>query len=201
LSGEGDGDKLNVVCERAFRMKMYFFVILAFLSAVSLPALAQNNQPRPAAAAPVATENSVRTERTVFDSWVLTCQQVVGNPKSKRCSATLSIVEEQSKQVAFLWTIGKNAAGAPTAVLTTPTSINLTNGLELKIGKGAARKLSFWSCDANSCEAVMPLDEGVLKEARTGDDASATITMRDGRTVRFSIINKGFERAVAAVRS
>lgn len=174
-----------------------------FLSALCLPAHAQNNQSRnpPAAQAPTASEGAVRTERTVLDSWVLTCQEVVGDAKSKRCSATLSIFEEQTKHVAFLWTIGKNAAGAPTAVLTTPTSINLTSGLELKIGKGAARKLAFWSCDANSCEASMPLDEGLLKDARTGDDASATIVMRDGRTVRFSIINRGFERAVAAVRS
>lgn len=184
-------------------MKTYLFMAAAFLSAVSLPALAQNNQPRNTTVtqAPAAAEGPVRTERTVLDSWILTCQEVVGDAKSRRCSATLSIIEEQSKQVAFLWTIGKNAAGAPTAVLTTPTAINLTSGLELRIGKGAVRKLAYWSCDANSCEASMPLDEGLLKDACTGEDASATIVMRDGRTVRFSIINKGFERAVAAVRS
>ena len=143
----------------------------------------------------------MRTERTIFDSWVLTCQEVVGDAKSRRCSAVLSIVEEQSKQVAFLWTIGRNAAGAPTAVFTTPTGLNLTNGLDLTIGKGKPRKLAFSACDASSCEAVMPLDEGVLKEARSSEEAVASITMRDGRTVRFNIINRGFDRAVAAIRS
>ena len=185
-------------------MKTQICTAVALLAALSTHAIAQTRKPAPAnaqAQAQTPGENSVRTERTVLESWVLTCQEVVGDAKSKQCSAVLSIVDEKSKQVAFLWTIGKNASGAPTAVFTTPTGINLTNGLEVKIGKGKPRKLAFWSCEANRCEAIMPLDEAVVKEARTGDDAVATITMRDGRTVRFNIVNKGFDKAVAAIRS
>lgn len=187
--------------------KSTFLTAIGVMAALSTGAFAQSGQPRNPGAggaqaqAPAAPEGPVRTERTIFDSWVLTCQEVVGDAKSRRCSAMLSIVEEQTKQVAFLWTIGRNASGAPTAVFTTPTGINLTNGLDLTIGKGKPRKLAFTACDASSCEAIMPLDEGVLKEARTSEEAVATITMRDGRTVRFNIINKGFDRAVAAIRS
>jgi invasion protein IalB len=184
-------------------MKICMLASVALVAALSAPAHSQTRKPAPAntqAQPAAASDGPVRTERTVFDSWVATCQEVVGDPKSKRCSAVLSIVEEQSQRVAFLWTIGKNAAGAPTAVFTTPTGINLLNGLDLQIGKGKPRKLAFAACDANSCEAVMPLDESVLRDARASEDASATITMKDGRTVRFSIINKGFERAFAAVR-
>lgn len=185
-------------------MRSHICTAVVIMAALSTTAIAQTRKPAPAnsqAQASAPAENSVRTERTILDSWVLTCQEVVGDTKSKRCSAVLSIVEEKSKQVAFLWTIGKNAAGAPTAVFTTPTGINLTNGLELTIGKGKPRKLAFWSCEASSCEAVMPLDEAVVKEARSGEEAVATVTMRDGRTVRFNIVNKGFDRAVAAIRS
>jgi invasion protein IalB len=185
-------------------MKFCMFASVALVAALSAPAHSQTRKPAPAnsqaQAQPTAPEGPVRTERTVFESWVATCQEVVGDPKSKRCSAVLSILEEQSQRVAFLWTIGRNAAGAPTAVFTTPTGINLLNGLDLQIGKGKPRKLAFAACDANSCEAVMPLDESVLRDARASEEASATITMKDGRTVRFSIINKGFEKAFAAVR-
>lgn len=185
-------------------MKLNIFAAVLLLTALSSPIIAQTKKPTPAnpstqpAAAP---DGPVRTERSVFGSWVATCQEVVGDSKSKRCSAVLSIVEEQSKRVAFLWAIGKNAAGVPTAVFTTPTGVNLVKGLELQLGKGKPRMLTFAACDATSCEAVMPLDESVLRDARNNDDASATITMKDGRTVRFSIVNKGFEKALAAVRS
>jgi invasion protein IalB len=189
-------------------MKLLVYASVALITALSTPVIAQNRNPPPAsppasppAQAPATAESSIRTERTVFDSWIVTCQEVVGDAKSRRCSAALSIVEEQSKRVAFVWLMGKNAAGAPTAVFTTPTGVNLVNGLDLRIGKGKPRRLSFSACDATSCEAVMPLDEGVLRDARTGDDASASITMKDGRTVQFSIINKGFDKALAAVRS
>lgn len=186
-------------------MKATCLTVVGVMAALATSAFAQSGQPRNPGAggaqAQAAPEGPVRTERTIFDSWVLTCQEVVGDAKSRRCSAVLSTVEEQSKQVAFLWTIGRNAAGAPTAVFTTPTGLNLTNGLDLTIGKGKPRKLAFSACDASSCEAVMPLDEGVLKEARSSEEAVASITMRDGRTVRFNIINRGFDRAVAAIRS
>lgn len=187
-------------------MKLPIYASAALLAAFSTSVIAQNRKPAPAnlqaqAQPAAAPDRSVRTERSVFDSWITTCQEVVGDAKSKRCSAVLSIVEDQSKRVAFVWTIGKNAVGVPTAVLTTPTGVNLQNGLELKIGKGKPRKLAFSACDATSCEVVMPLDEGVLRDARTGDDASASITMKDGRTVQFSIINKGFDKALAAIRS
>jgi invasion protein IalB len=189
-------------------MRSHVCAFVALLGALSAPALSQTSKPAPANAreqpkpqAPAVTDGPIRMERTVFDSWVVTCQEVVGDAKSKRCSAVLSIVEEQSKRVAFLWAIGKNGAGALTAVFTTPTGINLSNGLDLQIGKGKPRKLPFTACDATSCEAVMALDESVLREARASDDASATITMKDGRMVRFSIINKGFAKALAAVRS
>jgi invasion protein IalB len=194
--------------ERAKMMKTTLLTTVGIMAALATSAFAQSGQPRNQGAggaqtqtAQPAPEGPLRTERTIFDSWVLTCQEVVGDAKSRRCSAVLSIVEEQSKQVAFLWTIGRNAAGAPTAVFTTPTGLNLTNGLDLTIGKGKPRKLVFSACDASSCEAVMPLDEGVLKEARSSEEAVASITMRDGRTVRFNIINRGFDRAVAAIRS
>lgn len=150
---------------------------------------------------PKAPTGPLRTEQTAFDSWVVTCREMVGDKNSKRCSASLQIVEPQSKQVAFVWTLGKTPEGVPTGVLITPTGLNLSKGLELKMGTGAVRKLSFVACDPASCEATMPLDESVLRDARTGDAATATIIAKDGRAITFDIVNKGFDKALQAIRS
>ena len=124
----------------------------------------------------------------------------MADKSSRRCSATLQIVEPNSKQVAFIWTIGKTPEGVLTGVFATPTGVNITRGLELKLGTAAVRKLSFVSCDPARCEVTMPLDESVLRESRTSDAAVATIVAKDGRTITFDIVNKGFEKALIGVR-
>lgn len=156
-------------------------------------------QPAPATPAAPPPPTPQRVETFVQDSWTVTCQEMSGSPK-KICSATLQVIDQEKRAVLFSWIIGKTPEGVMTAVFQTPTGVLLQRGLELKIGSATTpRKVNYVACNAQRCEASMPMDDAFIKEASASPTAVATIYLVDGRAANFNLNTKGFDKAVAAI--
>jgi invasion protein IalB len=154
--------------------------------------IAQAAAPQPGAPPQVPT----RTEILNFDSWVVTCSEFAD--KTKRCSALLQILQQNTGQVVFTWSVGMDDHKL-VAVMQVPTGVVITPGVELRIGKLPAQKIPFVSCDPGRCVASTPVDANLLKEMTASPTAEAVIQATQGNTVQFNIQLKGFDRAYAAL--
>jgi invasion protein IalB len=161
---------------------------------------------QPAPQAPAQTQPappaSTRTEILTFENWTVTCRDG-RDPKDKRvCVGELQISQTSNnvRNVIFAWSMGLNPAGAPVAILRVPPGVLIAPGIDLKLAAGQPRKIPFTLCEPNRCEAALVMDEAFVRDAESGVAAEATIYASDGRGLKFSIVNKGFKQALAAIR-
>jgi invasion protein IalB len=152
--------------------------------------------PQPSASPPPVP---VRTEILTFDNWVVTCNEFAEGPSTRQCAGVLRIVQQNNNQAVFAWSAAIDAKNQATAIIQTPTGVKIASGVELKVGKSAARKFPFSSCDTGSCVAVAAMDAGLLREMTSTATAEAVIQSSQGNAVQFNIQLKGFDRAYAAL--
>jgi invasion protein IalB len=159
--------------------------------------------------APGAPPVSQHVESVNFDHWVVTCQDAAGK---KVCSAGLRILGGGGKQVIANWQVGYDKDNHLVSVLQVPTGlaakskegkvssgISMKNGLEMKLGAGAARRLAYVACNAQFCEAVAPVDDAFLKDAVAATKTVVTVYTSDGTAVPLDFESKGLDKAIAAV--
>jgi len=172
-------------------------------SSVEAPPQLRVQQPStPSARAPAASAPPERTERIVQDGWTINCAQPKANDPRKLCSAVLQVVEEQNRRVVFAWVIGKTPDGALTTVFRTPTGVQLQRGVDIKFGSSNVRRAEFVICNQQGCEAVIPMDDVMIREATAALDtnAVATVIIADGRGVNFTMPLKGIDKVFSTVR-
>ncbi|MFT0891704.1 invasion associated locus B family protein [Pseudochelatococcus sp. G4_1912] len=138
-----------------------------------------------------------RIETTVHESWTVTCQDTAD--KKNTCTAVLRVADNQSGNVVLVWAIGKDMSGKLTAVMQTPTGVQLAPGVILKVGKGADRKLTYATCSPRQCDATAPFDAAFLKDVNAAEEATAVITLIDGRAAEFKFPLKGSASALKLV--
>jgi invasion protein IalB len=148
---------------------------------------------------PAAPQVPTRVEILNFDNWAVTCNEFADGPRSKRCSALLQILQQNTNQTVFTWTVGLDERKQLMAVMQTPTGVVLAPGVEFKIGK-LTQKVPFVSCEPGRCVATMTVDNNLLREMTTSPNAEAIIQGVQGNTVTFNIQMKGFDRAYAALK-
>jgi invasion protein IalB len=156
--------------------------------------------PSPAAAqAPTPPQIPTRTEILNFENWAVTCNEFADAPRAKRCSALLQILQQNTNQIVFTWTVAMDEHKQLVAIMQTPTGVVIPPGVELKIGKLPAQKIPFASCDPGRCVATAPVDTNLVREMTTSPTAEAIIQGSQGNTVQFNIQMKGFDRAYAVL--
>jgi invasion protein IalB len=174
---------------------------------------AQTALPRPAPVAPNTIANAApaptsaptpataaaRTETIVYDSWTVTCRDTVDKSSKKRCSASFQVIEQKQRQVLLTWIIGRTDSGVLMTLMQTPTGVQIQQGVDLKLGEGAVRKLNYVACLPQRCEASINMDEALIKEASSAGNAVATIYSTDGRNINFNMPIKGIDKALAAL--
>lgn len=138
-----------------------------------------------------------RIETTVHDSWTVTCRDAAD--KKNACTAVLRVTDNQSGNVVLIWAVGKDQSDKLTAVIQTPTGVQIAPGVALKIGNGNSRKLAYASCSPRQCDATLPADAAFLKEVTAGTEATATITLVDGRSAEFKFPLAGSAAALKQV--
>ncbi len=159
--------------------------------AQSAQAPAAQGQPAAAPPPPVPT----RTEILNFENWIVTCNEFAEGAHTRKCSAALQIVQPNSNQVVFNWTIGMDNSKQMITIMQTPTGVLIAPGVELRIGKTPVRKVPFTSCDTGRCVATMTMDTALLREMTSAPSAEAVIQGSQGNTVTFTIQMRGFDKA------
>jgi invasion protein IalB len=149
------------------------------------------------AAAPVPARPPVplRTEIWNFDSWTTTCSEF--EDKKKVCSARLQVTQSGNRNILLAWIITLNAENRPINVLQTPTGVSIAPGVELKLGKAAARKVPFTTCDNGHCTATLAMDRDLVRDMTMTAEAEIVIYAPNGSGVQFKFPLKGFEKAYA----
>jgi invasion protein IalB len=153
----------------------------------------------PAAQAPAPSQIPARTEILNFENWSVTCNEFADAPRAKRCSALLQILQQNTNQVVFTWTVAMDEHKQLVAIMQTPTGVVIPPGVELKVGKSPAQKIPFASCDPGRCVATAPVDANLVREMTTSPTAEAIIQGSQGNTVQFNIQMRGFDRAYAVL--
>lgn len=158
-----------------------------------------NSGQAPAAQASAPPQIPTRTEILNFENWAVTCNEFADSPKAKRCSALLQILQQNTNQIVFTWTVAMDDRKQLVAVMQTPTGVVISPGVELRVGKLPSQKIPFASCDPGRCIATTTVDANLLREMTTSPTAEAVIQGSQGNTVQFNIQMKGFDRAYAVL--
>jgi len=149
--------------------------------------------------APAPPRMPTRTEILNFENWAVTCNEFADGPRAKQCSALLQILQQNTNQTVFTWTIAMDEHKQLVAVMQTPTGVVIAPGVELRVGKFPPQKIPFASCDTGRCIATAPMDANLLREMTKSPTAEAVIQGSQGNAVQFNIQLKGFDRAFAAL--
>lgn len=158
---------------------------------------------QPAPAAPTTPAVSQRTETINYDNWTVTCREAIEGPTKgkKACSAVLRVSDQNQKNIVFVWLIARNPAGALLTVAQIPTGVLIQKGVDLKVGSGKARTLSYNACTAQNCEASITMDDAFNKELIAGQtgEVTATIYAVNGQTINFNFPIKGIDKAIGSI--
>jgi invasion protein IalB len=150
-------------------------------------------------------------DTTVYDSWVVTCQDNVGGATKRSCLASLRVAT-QDKKVLLNWQIGSNQEGRYGTAVHVPSGLPVkkdnqvvvgpvlvANGVELKFGNGAARQLKYVTCGPRQCVAEAPIDDGFVKEALANSKATLTAYGPAG-ALAIDLDIKGIDKAISSTR-
>ena len=140
-----------------------------------------------------------RTEILNFDNWTVTCREFAEGKRKRICFALLQIVQANTNQAVFSWTIAYDEDNRLLGAFQTPTGISLTPGIELKLAKGT-RTIAFSACETGHCVASFPIDAAFVKEIAATGSAEAVIRGSNGTSFQFNIPVKGFDKAFAALK-
>jgi invasion protein IalB len=134
-----------------------------------------------------------------FGSWEARCTTPPGQT-AQLCTAVLQIINNQNKSVLMSWIVGPDEKGVLQAILQTPTGVMIANGVEIKVGNAAARKVSYQSCNTQQCTASGPMNDAFVKEITVAERANITLTAINGQALNFGIPVGGLDKALAAIK-
>jgi invasion protein IalB len=164
------------------------------------PSPSEPAQPAPKATAPSPTEPAKvrRTETIVDDNWTVTCAETDQGGAKRQCAAILKIAESDkngAQRVVFTWVIGRQD-GKLVSALSMPSGVLIPPGVQIKIGDKETRKLGYSLCQPDHCEALLPLDDQIVKSLDAVATTEVTIYAVNGAGAKFTVNMKGFTQAL-----
>jgi invasion protein IalB len=181
-------------------MRRRFAASFAFACVALTPASAENTKPAAGAApAPAEPAKIRRAETIVDDNWTVTCAQTDQGDAKRLCSAALRIAQADktgAQRVVFAWVIGRQE-GKLISAISVPTGVQIPPGMEVKIGDKETRKLGFSICQPDHCEALLPLEQTVVKSLGAAATTEISVYAVSGAVAKFTINMKGFGQALA----
>jgi invasion protein IalB len=156
--------------------------------------------PAAAAAAPAPPAAKLRRAETIVDdNWTVTCSQTDQEEAKRVCSATLKIAQPDKngqQRVIFVWALG-HQDGKLVSSISVPSGVQIPPGVEIKIGDKEARKINYTTCVPAQCQALLPLEETLLKSLSAAQTTDVTIRLVNGNDAKFTVNMKGFAQALA----
>ena len=183
-------------------MKARLPLFAAALLVAAAPAFAQSAQPADKTAAPAAAPEPAkirRAETIVDDNWTVTCALTDESGAKRQCSAILRIAQTDkngARRVVFTWVLGRQE-GKLMSAISVPSGLQIPPGMEVKIGDRETRKLGYSICQPDHCEALLPLEEPVVKDLSAAPTTEISVRAVNGSVAKFTVNMKGFAQAVA----
>ncbi len=167
------------------------------------PALAETAKPaaKSSAATPAEPAKIRRSETIVDDNWTVTCAQTDQAESKRVCSAALKIAETDkagAQRIVFTWVIG-HQEGKLASAISVPSGVQIPPGVEIQIGDKEVRKVGYSICMPDHCEALLPLEETVIKSLSVAPTTAITIRAVNGAEAKFTVNMKGFAQALADI--
>lgn len=181
-------------------------------NAPSVPPIreSQARQAAPAAAPPQ------RVETIKYGGWVVVCEEGGAGAAKKACAASLSAAspgQNNQRQVLLNWRIGLNKDGHFVTAFHVPPAMAyrkddkviggpllVQNGLELKFGNSAARRISYVWCGPQQCVAEALIDDAFVKEALANSKATVTVYTLGGEAIPIELPITGIDKAISSTR-
>jgi invasion protein IalB len=165
------------------------------------PSQSEPPQPAPKATPPSPPEPAKirRAETIVDDNWTVTCAETDQGGAKRQCSAILKIAgsdKDGAQRVVFTWVIGRQD-GKLISALAMPSGVLIPPGVELKISDKETRKLGYSLCQPDHCEALLPLEDPLIKSLDAAATTEVTVYAVNGAGVKFTVNMKGFKQALA----
>jgi invasion protein IalB len=156
-------------------------------------------QSAPAAKEQTAPPQIAKTEASQVGNWLLTCVTFTNAATKRACTAKLQILQERTNAVAFVWEIGVTNDRKFMSIMHVPTGILIEPGVELRIGKAAARKIGFNACAQTECTSQFPIDEKQIKEIAANANIEASIVAINGASLTYQINPAGIDKAFGQI--
>lgn len=172
-------------------LKFFTFFALALPFVFAAPAASQTPD-KPAA-------QVTKSETTSVGNWLLTCNDYINASVKRACTAKLQIVSGDGKGVAFVWEIGLANDKKIISIMHFPTGVLIEPGVELRVGKGQARKIAFTACAPAECTVQFPADSTFIKDVAANQSIEAVIHAVNGATPTFTINPAGIDKAFAQI--
>jgi invasion protein IalB len=163
-------------------------------------------------AAPAASAPQ-RVETIKYDSWVVVCEDSVGGAGKKTCSASLRAMSGDGRQMLLNWQIGVDKDGHFVTTFHVPPTMAekrgdatvggpllVQNGMELKFGNGAGRRINYVWCGPQQCVAEALIDDTFVKEALANSNAVITVYTLGGGAIPIELPIKGIDKAISSTR-
>ncbi len=140
-------------------------------------AKAQDRAPSTSAVAPTpaaAPAAALANETTNFQGWSVTCTPPGQAGQPRTCMAQMGVLKSKEDPRPILVMGIAKTGGSATLIVQTPTTVDLTPGVNLQIGNGAPRHLTYVSCEPALCTAALPMDDALAQEVAAAPKAVAT---------------------------
>jgi invasion protein IalB len=144
----------------------------------------------PLAATTAATAQG--TVRSVHDDWQIRCETPPG-AQTEQCALFQSVVAEDRANVGLTVLVLKTAdQKARLMRIQAPLGVLLPAGLGLKIDNTDIGRAGFVRCLPRGCYAEVVMDDSLLKQMRSGTNATFFIFQTPEEGIGFPVSLKGF---------
>lgn len=132
------------------------------------------------------------TVRATFDDWQLRCETPAG-AKAEQCALSQYVAAEDRPNLTLVVIVLKTADNRGYLLrVVAPLSILLPAGLGLKIDQTEVGRAGFLRCLTTGCVAEVVLDDNLLKQLKTGKQATFIVFQTPEEGVGIPLSLKGF---------
>jgi invasion protein IalB len=132
------------------------------------------------------------TVKSVHSDWQIRCDTPPG-AQGEQCALIQSVTAEDRPNVGLTVIVLKTADQKSRLMrVLAPLGVLLPSGLGLKIDKTDVGRAGFVRCLPNGCVAEVQMDENLLKQLRTGQQATYIIFQTPEEGIGIPMSLKGF---------
>ncbi|MEJ0075162.1 MAG: invasion associated locus B family protein [Alphaproteobacteria bacterium] len=132
------------------------------------------------------------TVKSVYGDWQIRCDTPPG-AQGEQCALIQSVTAEDRPNVGLTVIVLKTADQKSRLMrVLAPLGVLLPSGLGLKIDKTDVGRAGFVRCLPNGCVAEVQMDENLLKQLRTGQQATYIIFQTPEEGIGIPMSLKGF---------